>query len=719
MAARRLLILWALCLTLILTQALPTGAQDQATLISDSLEITGDTRLIAEGNVEVFFKGRRLKASRIVYDQATDRLEIIGPIVLTDESGDILVLASQAELAADLSEGILSSARLVLNRQLQLAANRMMRVAGRYTALETVAASSCKVCEGDPTPLWEIRARRVLHDEVERQIYFDSAQFRLAGVPVFYIPRLRMPDPTLERATGFLMPKIRTTSDLGTGIKLPYFIAINPSSDLTLTPYLTTRDSQTLELRYRQVFSAGRIELNGAVTSDDLGPDGTRGYLFVDGAFTLPLNFGLTIKGQTVSDPAYLLDYGIANIDRLDSRIEASRTRRNEYISARIISFQTLREDEDNTTIPSVVADLTFHRRFSLGPLGGEGGLRFQTHNHYRSSTNPLDGADSDSIADGRDLGRISARIDWRRSFLLPMGIEATVLGEATADAYTIAQDAVFDGKTTRTHGNAGVELRWPWVKAGAGGATHVIEPVAQFIWASSDAEALPNEDSVLVEFDEGSLFALDRFPGSDAVERGPRANVGISWTRYDPDGWSMGVTLGRVYREADLGQFGPASGLGGMRSDWLAGVTFTLSNQVALTARAVLDDDLGLTKGEARVTYNGQATALSGSLIYVVADPLENRPEPTREVTFDARRKLGPNWTAKLSGRYDFVADRGTVAGLGVEFLNECLRFDVSLSRRFTSSTSVSPTTDFSLSLDLVGFGSGVTGGPARGCRK
>ncbi|MFN3410518.1 MAG: LPS-assembly protein LptD, partial [Limisphaerales bacterium] len=171
----------------------------------------------------VFFKGRRLKASRIVYDQATDRLEIIGPIVLTDESGDILVLASQAELAADLSEGILSSARLVLNRQLQLAANRMMRVAGRYTALETVAASSCKVCEGDPTPLWEIRARRVLHDEVERQIYFDSAQFRLAGVPVFYIPRLRMPDPTLERATGFLMPKIRTTSDLGTGIKLPYF----------------------------------------------------------------------------------------------------------------------------------------------------------------------------------------------------------------------------------------------------------------------------------------------------------------------------------------------------------------------------------------------------------------------------------------------------------------------------------------------------------------
>ena len=707
------------CLLLALTLALPARAQEQATLISDSIEITGDTRLIAAGNVEVFYKGRRLKASRIVFDQATDRLVIEGPIVLTEASGNTIILASQAELQADLAEGILTSARLVLNRQLQLAANTITRVSGRYTELETVAASSCKVCATDPTPLWEIRARKVRHDEVERQIYFDNAQFRLAGIPVFYIPRLRMPDPTLDRATGFLMPSLRTTSDLGSGLKLPYFIALTPSSDLTLTPYITTRDSQTLELRYRQAFTTGRIELNGAITRDQLIPGDPRGYLFVDGEFRLPLNFGLTIKGQTVTDPAYLLDYGISDADRLDSRIEASRTRRNEHISARIISFQTLRDDEDNTTIPSLVADLTFHRRFSLGALGGEGGLRLQTHNHWRSSTNPLDGPDSDDIADGRDLGRISARIDWRRSFLLPLGIEGTVLGEATADAYSVAQDQDFGGKTTRTHGNAGVELRWPWVKVGANGATHVIEPVAQFIWASSNADSLPNEDSVLVEFDEGSLFSLDRFPGSDAVERGPRANLGVTWTRHDPAGWSMGVTLGRVFREADLDQFGPGSGLGGRTSDWLAAVNFDLADGIALTARTVLDDDLSLIKGEARIAYSGTRTALASSLIWAVADETENRPDPTQEITFDARRKLNPNWTAKLSGRYDFVADRGTVAGMGLEFLNECVRFDVSLSRRFTSSTSVTPTTDFALSFDLVGFGSGVTGGPARACRQ
>jgi LPS-assembly protein len=712
---RRFLVLFCLWLT----AACPAAAQDTASLVADSLAITGDTRLIAEGNVEVFFKGSRLTAGRIVYDQATDRLEITGPIVLSDATGETVILASQAEMRADLTEGILVSARLVLNRQLQLSADRIMRVSGRYTALQSVAASSCKVCKGDQTPLWEIRASRVVHDEVERQIYFDNAVLRLGGLPVFYIPRLRLPDPTLDRATGFLTPTLRTTSDLGAGLKLPYFIVLSPSSDLTVTPYLTLRNSRTLDLRYRQVFPTGEVELNGAVTRDELMPGMTRGYIFLDGSFRLPMDFGLTLKGQTVSDSAYFLDYGLGYIDRLDSRIIVDRTRRNEHISGRIISFQTLREDEDNTTIPSIVADLTFHRRFALGALGGEGGLRLQTHNHYRSSTNPLDGTDSDDIADGRDLGRISMRLDWRKSFLLPTGIEATLLGDVTADAYNIAEDASFQGSTTRTHGNLGAELRWPLVKSEAGGAVQVIEPVVQAIWSSSDDEDLPNEDSVLVEFDEGNLFALNRFPGSDAVERGARLNLGVTWTRHDPSGLSMGLTLGRVFREADLGQFGRGSGLDGRTSDWLAAVNFDLAEDLELVARAVVDDDMSLTKGEARMVYEGVRTTLAGSVIWAVAAPSENRPDPTQEVAFDARHKLDPNWTAKASGRYDFEADQGSVAGLGLEFLNECVRVDVSLSRRFTSSTSVTPTTDFSLSLDLVGFGGGGSAGPARTCRQ
>ena len=79
---------------------------------------------------------------------------------------------------------------------------------------------------------------------------------------------------------------------------------------------------------------------------------------------------------------------------------------------------------------------------------------------------------------------------------------------------------------------------------------------------------------------------------------------------------------------------------------------------------------------------------------------------------------KASDQVTAKLSGAYDFEADRGTLAALGVEFRTDCLAVDLSLSRRFTSSTSVNPTTDFGLSVELIGFGGGATAGLARRCR-
>jgi LPS-assembly protein len=354
-----------------------------------------------------------------------------------------------------------------------------------------------------------------------------------------------------------------------------------------------------------------------------------------------------------------------------------------------------------------------------MGPLGGEGGLRLQTHNHSRTSSDPFDGPDSDDIADGRDLGRISVQAGWQNSYLLPNGVVTTVMGDLTADAYTITDDAVYAGNTTRTFANAGVELRWPLMKAGAKGSVQLIEPVAQAVWSSSDDAELPNEDSVLVEFDEGNLFSLNRFPGADAIEQGKRLNLGVIWTRYDSAGWLIGVTAGRTFREADLGQFGPGAGLQGRTSDWLAAINVDLAGTFALNARALIDDDLNLTLGEARMIYSGPQTAMAGSVIWAVPDITEDRPEATQEVTFDARQNIDPNWTAIASGRYDFVADRGSVAGLGVEYINECVRFDVSLSRRFTSSTSVTPTTDFTLSLDLIGFGGSGTGGPARTCRQ
>ena len=536
----RLLILLGCLLFL----ALPATAQDRATLVADSVAVQSGSVLVATGNVEVYFRGQRLTASAIRYDRIADRLSISGPIRIDDGKGSVFT-AAQADLSADLTEGLLTSARLVLNRQLQLTAAELVRSdGGNLTALRSVAASSCTICKGNPTPLWEIRASEVVHDAAAQQIYFRNATLRFYGVPVMYLPIMRVPDPTLSRATGFLNPRLRSTTALGTGIKIPFFIAMGDSRDLLITPYLTTGGDRTVELRYRQAFANGTVQVEAAVSQDHLGPVDPRGYFQATGNFDLGSDYKLAFTGVSVSDPAYLLDYGITDEDRLFNQLGLTRIRRDLNFSAELIGFRSIREGDSNSTLPTAVTDVSYERRFSPALLGGVATLRLASHGDYRSSALSSD-IDGDGVADGRDLARIGLTLDWRRNWTTTSGIEISALSNLSADSYSIAQDDAFGGNPRRVAGAVGVELRWPWVKSSAGNVTQLIEPVVQAVLSSRPLSTIPNGNSTLVEFDEGNLFALDRYPGADAVEGGARLNLGVNYRRTAPEGWSIGATAG------------------------------------------------------------------------------------------------------------------------------------------------------------------------------
>ncbi len=92
-----------------------------------------------------------------------------------------------------------------------------------------------------------------------------------------------------------------------------------------------------------------------------------------------------------------------------------------------------------------------------------------------------------------------------------------------------------------------------------------------QLGWGGRTDGDVPNEDSRLVEFDEGNLFALSRFPGRDRARRARALNLGLAYTRVAPGGERLSLVAGRVLRFGDDGQFADDTGLGGDASDWLA----------------------------------------------------------------------------------------------------------------------------------------------------
>ncbi len=406
-----------------------------ASLVADRVRIEADRTLVAEGNVEVFYEDARLTASRVTYNGETEELTIEGPVRVTEGDGETVLLGDTADLDPDLQDGLLTGARLVLGQQLQIAADQLSTIDGRYRRLTNAVASSCRICSRGQTPLWEIRARRVLHDTEERQIYFTGAQFRVAGIPVAYIPRLRIPDPTVDRARGVLAPVIKGSGDIGNGIAVPYFVPLGPSADVTIAPFITPK-ARTVELRYRQAFRNGAVTFNGAISRDDLLPGETRGYVFGSGYYVLPRDFVLNFVLQQTTDNDYLDSYGYFEGARLESRVAIDRVRNNELIHAAIYNYDILRpgdlQQADRNLIN--VGDANYIR--TVPTRFGRFDLQADADYYDR---------DSDQEVLGRDVERIGAALSWNHGTVLPLGIALDAEVELRVDGYWVQQDPSFE----------------------------------------------------------------------------------------------------------------------------------------------------------------------------------------------------------------------------------------------------------------------------------
>ncbi len=703
-----------LCL-LVLLAMLPAQATlaQMATLIADNVSFDGDSRLVASGNVEVFYEGQRVLAEQLIYDSDTDVLEMKGPITLIDSGGQVIT-ATGAELSGDLKDGIIRGARLVIADQMQIAAVEGHRVEGRYSQLYKAVASSCRVCEHNPTPLWRIRAEKIVHDQEERQLYFTNARFEVLGLPIMWAPRFRLPDPSRRRASGFLVPSLSQNSRLGFGMRVPYFLTLGDHADVTLTPYLA-RNTRTVEGRYRHALRWGDIELTGAVSVDDILPGDVRAYLFGRGTFALPADFRLDVNVEAVSDRAYLETYGYSDKDRLSNGFEISRARRHEYIRASFEALRTLRDSEVpiEDTLATRLARGTYERRLPH-ILGGEGKLLFDVQGYERRAESVdadlQDACDAASVAASdciaRDVVRVTSELGWHRSWILGNGMTTRVQGNLAGDYYIIGEDTAFGDKVGRVTPAASVDLRWPLSREGSAGGRSILQPVMQIAWAESYGDEAPNEDSRLVEFDEGNLLALSRFPGLDARETGLRGTVGLAFSHFAPSGREYALALARTYRATDPDLFSGASGLDGSQSDWLVAGRMEFTDTLSLTNRSLFDDTLEVAKSETRLTFGGERLTAATSYIWVEAASLEGRDENVSEWNVDMAYAFGRHWIGRSNWRYDLIEGSAARAGVGLGYRNECVNIDLSLSRRFTSSTNVAPSTDVGLSVSLNGFG-------------
>ena len=585
---------------------------DAASRDGDVVTATGspDDRVFART------RDHSIRAEEVTYDlksgvaTATGHAEVVAP------DGTVLH-ASRVELDENFTAGIVVDLAMRLSNGASLMAATAVRRSENVSELNRVIFTPCPICDvdGPKQPTISIQADKAVQDENLRAILYRNAVFRVGGVPIFYLPAFAHPDPSVDRASGFLIPRADWDEGRGGSVEIPYLLVVSPSEDWLFSPQINTRVAPLLNVQWRRRFETGVIVARGGYTYGrnfgdfDLDGDGdtesnvrfgdrtSRSYLLAHGKFDPegPWRYGFTaerVSDKTLFDRydvnAPYQDNGLYYGDRrrLISQIYAERQTQRSYLSVAAFSIQSLRLDprfsntdfrdpdgfkvfESDNTLP-LVAPIVDARWEPEGPVFG-GRLRLRgsavalTRDAYVGFPTLRPELIPPSLTDdlpGVDSRRVSGQVDWRRTIITPMGLRWEPFVDARLDVYSVDDLPPMLNKTSdvlsRGRASAGVDVSYPLYRRLSASSDLVLEPMAQ-LSASTDADLdprIPNEDSQTLELDETSLFRMDRFPGYDLMEGGVRFTAGARATLRWDDKRSASLFVGRSIRADDQREF-------------------------------------------------------------------------------------------------------------------------------------------------------------------
>jgi LPS-assembly protein len=608
-------------------------------------------RVSAIGNVRMYYQGATIEADRLVYDQKAKRLRAEGNARLTDADGKISY-GEVIDLSDDYRDGFVDSLRVETPDQTRIAAARAERSEGNFTVFQSGVYTACEPCKDDPRkpPLWQVKAARIIHNQNEKMIYFESAAIEFFGVPVAYFPYFSAPDPTVKRKTGFLLPVLSSSSAYGFAAETPYYVALAPDYDMTFSPRVTTKQGVLLQGEFRERLENGSYTIRAAgIDQLDqnyfIHTDGTptpgfrqwRGDVEGTGRFNLSPQWAWGFDGVLVSDASFFQDYKIRSLEAkvpdpagmgltegVSQLFLAGRGDRS-YFDMRTIQYTGFSEFDVQGALPIIRPVIDYSRTLSSPVLGGEFGystnflslsrntVEFDPINQPANSLGLCGPATADTAKNVNncvlrglpgDYTRASAEAHWRKQLIDPIGGVWTPFGSVRGDVaqLSVAADAGVpnfitpgDSTVTRAMPTVGVEYRYPFIDVQPWG-TQTVEPIAQLIVRPNETQIgrLPNEDAQSLVFDDSNLFKVDKFSGWDRVEGGSRANAGAQYTAQFNQFGSVNMLFGQSYQlfglnsyaSPDLTNTGLDSGLDKSRSDYVARLAYQPNSVYSVTSR-------------------------------------------------------------------------------------------------------------------------------------
>ena len=667
----------------------PINRSDPVAFTADEVQYDRDRGLVtATGNVEAWQNDHILRADKITFDRNTNVAAAIGHVTIVEPDGQVL-FSDYAELGEGMRDGVLRGMRSLLAENGKLVANGARRTEGKINELSRVVYSTCNLCAKDPSkaPLWQLRARAAVEDQEAKRIEYRDAVLDIYGIPVAWFPYVWHADPSVKRASGFLIPSFGHSDQIGEFLQIPYYWVLDQNSDVTFIPNINTGQYFNLDAQYRRRFNDGTLNVDLGAGYDQ---GKLQGSIFAKGQFALDETWRYGFDINRASSAEYLRDYKFSNRgDVLTSSVYLEGFGTGAYTRLDALAYQGLVASITQSRLPYVLPRYKYSFFGEPDALGGR--LSFETEDF-----NVVRGI-------GTNTQRLGTSVRWDRPFTGVFGERYGLTLRTDAAAYSatsLDQNPNYytkgSSQVVRAQPNAALEVRWPFVREGWG--RQLIEPIAQLVAGPNAGglrkQEIPNEDSLDFEFTDQNLFSINKFPGIDRQEGGIRLNAGLhlNWT---VGGMSLDQLVGQSYRTHRDDTFPIGSGLDHRASDVVTRTTFAPTSWFDLTGRTRLDRrDLSLRFADVQGSTGYDRLRLSAGYLYSDVNPYFYYDQPTvpasyftprNELTLSASSNYG-NYRVSGYARRDLALNKTVAAGVRATYEDECFIFDANVSRRYTS---------------------------------
>jgi LPS-assembly protein len=703
----------------------PQPANDQEVAFSaNTLDYDNDADIVtAGGDVRMLRDGNRLRADKVIWNRKTGEVTATGNVAVVNANGDT-AYGDNVQLKDTLKDGVAENLLLILKDGGRLAADKGVRVNG-ITTLRNAAYTPCSVVDSDgcpKAPIWKITAVKVIHNPDKHRIYYKDARLSLFSIPILWLPGLSHPDGADGNRSGLLVPLIRYNSVNGVEVATPYYLNLAPNRDLLITPHFFTQVAPALQTQFRALTSHGAYQIDGMVTEGTRSDNASglnsqrrlRGYVDANGKFQLDPYWSITGSMRLTTDRTFLQRYDVSWEDRLRTTLNVERIDSNSYLSIAGWAVQTLRIGENQRQQPIALPAIDYRRRL-IDPLFG-GVIQIQGNSLAILRTG------------GQDTQRAFIGLRWDLRRITALGQEVTFTLYGRGDLYHTAQTDLdptpsyrgLEGWHHRGIAAAAVDMRWPFTGDLWGGAQQ-LSPRVQIVASPRTSNlSIPNEDARSVDLDDSNLFALNRFPGYDRWEDGPRITYGADWLYQRPRLVIQSV-VGQSFRLNNRATILPVgTGLSDRLSDIVGRTTVRYDDFISLTHRYRLDkDNFALRRNEIDLTLGSRKTyATVGYLrldrnITTVED-LQNH----EEIRLGARLAFARYWSIFGSAVIDLTGKNEDPTNpladgfspvrnrLGIAYDDECVTISVTWRRQYFQIGDARATSSFLLRLALKNLG-------------